>query len=142
MVLARVALNPLTSSSSYGGVGVAGTLARAILRTYTVKLMAAVADHRHNRWPKTPMFGIYIEQVEGRLGNRLRVPRGSWIVSCELRAAPSSRTARIFIADFYFIINSKSLRLRHVLNISKVYRTFRSLISLTGSLQAFHVSDV
>lgn len=75
--------------------------------------MAAVANHRHNRWPKTPMFGIYIEQVEERLGNRPRVPRGSRIVSC------AARELRIFITEFHFIINSKSLRFLHVWNIGK-----------------------
>lgn len=61
------------------------------------------------------MFGIYIEQVEGRLGNRPQVPRGSRIV---LRAVRGQ--LRIFITDFYFIVNSKSLCHLHVLNIGEV----------------------
>lgn len=62
MVLARVALNPLTPSGQLrAGVGerASGRSSCAILRTYTVKLMATVADH-HNRWSKSRVFGIYI----------------------------------------------------------------------------------
>ena len=56
----------------------------------------AAADHRHNWWPETPMFGIYIEQVEGRLGNYPRVPPSSWIVSRVSRGQP-----RTFIINFF-----------------------------------------
>lgn len=60
-------------------------VARAILRTYAVKLMAVVADQRHNRRPKIRVFGIYIKQVEGKLGTTaLWFARESRIIRTQL----------------------------------------------------------
>lgn len=70
--------NPLTPLGSYGGgagerasgAGGRGSVraARAILRTYTVELMAVVAATTTiTRRSETRVFGIYIERVEGKL---------------------------------------------------------------------------